>query len=98
MAVLVQPQYVYAYNNRGNLFLKKGDLTDAINDYNRSIAIDPNFGEAYMNRAVAYFQQGKLNESKSDIDRARQLGVVPNSEFVRNFKDALKGKNISMHP
>jgi tetratricopeptide (TPR) repeat protein len=98
MAVLVQPQYVYAYNNRGNLFLKKGDLAGAINDYNRSIAIDPSFGEAYMNRAVAYFQLGKLKESKADIDRARQMGVVPNSEFVRNFKDALKGKNISMHP
>ena len=98
MAVLVQPNYVYAYNNRGNLFLKNGDLTNAISDYNRSIAIDPNFGEAYMNRAVAYFQQGKLKESKADIDRARQLGMVPNSEFVRNFKDAIKGKNISMHP
>lgn len=97
-AIAVEPHYVYAYNNRGNLYLNQNELSKAIEDYNQAIAIDPQFGEAYMNRAVAYFHLGKLIESKADVDRARQTGLVPNSEFVRKLKAAMKDKNIRMRP
>ena len=62
-AITTDPNYVPAYNNRGNAYKNKGQYDKAIEDYNKSIAIDSKRVAAYYNLACAYSLQG--NQSKA---------------------------------
>ena len=47
------------YNNGGMFYAHKGDLTQAIADFNKAIELDPDYAEGYNNRGFAYDQQGR---------------------------------------
>jgi len=42
------------YYNRGNIYGKQGNLTQAISDYTKAIEINPKYTEAYYNRGNTY--------------------------------------------
>jgi|GEM_PF-802550 len=56
--------------NRGNARRDLGDLTGAISDYDRAIALDPQDVAAYNNRGNARRAQGDLTGAISDYDQA----------------------------
>jgi tetratricopeptide (TPR) repeat protein len=58
------------YYNRGNIYGKKGNLTQAISDYTKAIEINPIFTEAYYNRGNTYEKQGNLTQAISDYTKA----------------------------
>jgi tetratricopeptide (TPR) repeat protein len=62
-ALELMPGYVFAYNNRGNVYLAKRDYDRAIADYTEVIRINPQYAIAYNNRGLAYYY-------KKDYDRA----------------------------
>ena len=41
-----------AYNNRGIIYSKQGNFTQAMSDYNKAIEINPEFAQAYNNRGL----------------------------------------------
>ena len=49
-AIELKPDYVNAYDARGNVRSKKGDLDGALADYNKAIGLNPTNFNAYDNR------------------------------------------------
>src|SRR5262245_9581677 len=62
-----------AYLERGNEWMKKGDLERAIADYDLAIAFDARSAVAYYNRGLARQRKDDLAGTLSDFDRAIQL-------------------------
>ena len=56
-----------AYRVRGDAYLQKGDLDEAIADYTEAIRLDPNDAGAYRNRGVAYWVKGDLDKAEKAI-------------------------------
>jgi len=65
-----------AYNNRGNAYNESGNYLQAINDYDRAIAINPSLEEAYYNRGVSYRRLGNYRQAIEDYGRA--IAIKPN--------------------
>jgi len=62
--------------NRGTVKAKKGNLTEAIEDFTKTIEIKPNDLMAYNNRGSAYAQQGDYIQAISDFTKA--IGINSN--------------------
>ena len=70
MAVVIDPKYVVAYNNRGYAYAQKGHYDKAITDYTMAIEIDPEYSLAYNNRGFAYDNYRDYNRAIADYTRA----------------------------
>lgn len=68
-AIRLEPKYLRAYNNRGFVYSKLGELDKAVADLTEAIRLDPKYGEAYFNRATVYEQQHNLE--RAALDRAK---------------------------
>jgi len=62
--VAIAPDYVFAYDNRGEVWRLRGNSAKAIAEYNKAIKIDPKFLSAYYDRGQTY-------EAMKDLDKAR---------------------------
>ncbi len=58
-----EPGASAAYNNRGNLYLRSGQLDLAIEDYNRAIVLRPGSADAYTNLGAALFKKGLVDKA-----------------------------------
>src|SRR5262249_23878831 len=65
-AIQLDPRYVFAYNNRGNLYQNKGELDRAIADFSQAIEIQPNFAQALYARILAYQIKGEIDRAIAD--------------------------------
>ncbi len=66
--IKIDPDFAEAYNNRGVLYLKKGDKDKAENDFNE--AISKGYVEAYLNLGLLNCQRGEKDKAKNDFDAA----------------------------
>ena len=48
-AIRLKPDYALAFNNRGFVYAKKGQLDRAIQDYDEAIRLKPNDAMAFLN-------------------------------------------------
>ena len=62
-----------AYVYRGISAYDRGDLDQAIANYDQAIALDPQFAIAYNNRGNAYYYKGDLDQAIADCDQAIAL-------------------------
>lgn len=72
-AIKLQPDYAYAYINRGVERKKQGDLAGAIADYTEAIRLQPDDADAHNNRGVALDDQGDLAGALADYAEAIRL-------------------------
>jgi tetratricopeptide (TPR) repeat protein len=79
------PDFVYAYFNRGNLRCAQRDYRAAILDYNRAIERAPNFAEAYFNRGLTRLSQGDVNRGIADLSKAGELGIVNAYSIIKRM-------------
>jgi len=87
-AILLNPDFGEAYNNRGVARKDTGDLDGAIDDYNRSIQLRPDNARVYSNRCVARRAKGDLLGALEDGTRA--INLFPDSgEAYSNRAGAL---------
>ena len=61
------------YANRGIVRTRKGDLTGAVADLSKAIALKPNGPISYRARATAYRKQGKTDLANADDSKAAEL-------------------------
>src|SRR5579859_7524636 len=57
-------------NDRGLAYSNKGKYDQAIQDYDKAIALKPEIPEAFNNRGLAYEQKGDYDHAVQDYDRA----------------------------
>ncbi|SRR5258708_863814 len=60
-------------NDRGLAYSNKGKYDQAIQDFDKAIALKPEIPEAFNNRGLAYEQKGDYDHAVQDYDRAIQL-------------------------
>ena len=59
----------------GNALSAQGKLEEAIEAYNKALAIKPDYAEAYYNMGIALQDQGKLEEAIEAYNKA--LAIKP---------------------
>jgi len=72
-AIRLDPKYVPAYVNRGDIYKNKGEYDRAIADYGESIRLDPGHVPAYINRGLAYAAMHNNDKAMADYNQAIQL-------------------------
>jgi tetratricopeptide (TPR) repeat protein len=66
-AIRISPDYVYAYDNRGEIKRMRRDYDGAIQDFNKAIELDPDFLAAYLDRGTAFKEMGDRNTARADF-------------------------------
>ncbi len=87
-AILLQPEFFEALNNRGNVKFGLGDLPGAISDYARAIELQPDHANAFVGRGNVKSALGDLSGAISDYDRAIEL--QPNNAAAFNNRGNVK--------
>ena len=77
-----------AYYNSAISWYDKGNIYNAIADYNRAIKITPNDASAYVNRGAAWAKQGKIKLAIADYDRAIKID--------RDFEEAFFNRGLAL--
>ena len=67
------PDFVPAYQNRGNAWYARGNFGQAIADYDTAIRLDPNSPSAYVNRAAVRRDLGYVEGALQDYQKAIAL-------------------------
>jgi protein O-mannosyl-transferase len=76
-ALIINPQSVYAHEEKGVLLFHKGLVNEAIQEFKNSIALDPKRVSDYLNIGRVYLQTGKLDDAKAEYEII--LGLDPKS-------------------
>jgi class 3 adenylate cyclase/Tfp pilus assembly protein PilF len=70
------------FANRGDAFLKRGDIELALKDLDESLRLNPNAALANFNRGAAYFSKHDFEHAVTDLQRALALDPKhANSEY-----------------
>lgn len=85
IVIKLNPDFVYAYFNRGNLRCAQRDFRAAIQDYTEAIERDPEFAEAYFNRGLARLSQGDANHGIADLSKAGELGIINAYSIIKRM-------------
>lgn len=69
-AINLNPQYTYAYNNRGLAYSSLQQYEQAISDFDKAIAINPQLAEPYSNRGIVYENLQQYNLAIANFYKA----------------------------
>jgi tetratricopeptide (TPR) repeat protein len=75
--IAVNRQRATFATNTGNMFLQKGQITDAIERYQEAVNSDPSFAEAHAGLASALARQGRSAEAAEESKKAQALQLPP---------------------
>ena len=67
------PNFAQVYFNRGSHFQDKGNLAEALLNYNIAIRLNPRLAEAYVNRGKVRQLTGDLDGAIADYNQALKL-------------------------
>ncbi len=85
-ALNLNPDYVWALNNRGWIYYSvpnKRDINKALSDFNRAAIARPEYYWTYMNRAAVYEFLKKWQRAEEDYHWASDLRPKSNKVFER---------------
>ena len=80
-AIRVNPNYLPAYQARGNLLSSQGNQQGAIADYNQALRLQNTYAPAYIGRASAHSAMGNQEAAIDDYSRALKL----NNRYVQAY-------------
>ncbi len=87
-ALAKNPNCWVGHNNLGFLFLEKGQVDEALEQFQKVLEINPNYAEAYNNLGNALLQKGQLGKAIDQFQKA--LEINPNyAEAHSNLGNAL---------
>ncbi|MBD2775758.1 serine protease [Iningainema tapete] len=89
-AIRLNPQYTFAYNDRGISRIELGDYQRAIADFNSVLKINPNYALAYYNRGLT---RNKLGDKQGAIaDYTSALRINPNYTQAYNNRGDIRNE------
>ena len=68
-----EPEVSFAYYGRGLAYYEMGRTDQALEDYNKAIALDPYYSKAYATRGFVFDKLGHLEKAMADYDKAISL-------------------------
>jgi tetratricopeptide (TPR) repeat protein len=71
-----------AHINLGDAFILKGQVDDAVAQYQRALQINPDYPEALTNLGVALFRKGRVDDAVAQYQKA--LSIKPNFMQAHN--------------
>ncbi len=72
-AVVLSPEFAWAYNSRGDAYAALGDYDPAFEDFAQAKQLDPQWALPYCNTGNVLLQQGKYEEALAEYDKAVML-------------------------
>jgi tetratricopeptide (TPR) repeat protein len=72
-ALELRPTMGWAYQGRGTVLMKKGQMERAIKDFTKAIEQNPDLVWAYFNRGLAQLYLGNEAAAQSDFDTCLKL-------------------------
>lgn len=84
--IRLNPNFVYAYYNRAEIYNLEKDYRAAIVDYTKAIELEPQFAEAYFNRGIARLSIGETREGLDDLRKAGELGIVQSYSIIKRMQ------------
>jgi tetratricopeptide (TPR) repeat protein len=76
------PYVALAYGRRGEAYMRKGDLSHAIADFDQAVAIDGRQARLYVGRGLAYRDKGDLDHAIGDFSKAIELDSKFGEAFI----------------
>src|SRR5262249_49939205 len=84
-AIRINPNYVFAYNNRGFAQFAKGQYDGAIADYTEAIRLDQQRAISYRNRGIAHLYSGSRANALADLNAAARL--MPKDAYIAVWRE-----------
>ncbi|MCC8174377.1 MAG: tetratricopeptide repeat protein [Odoribacter sp.] len=81
----IDPSFVFAWFNIGNVYVKSEEIERAIEIYTRVIEMDRDIAEAYFNRGLLYIYVGRKAEANVDLSRAGEKGIVDAYNIIKRY-------------
>ena len=72
-AIRLKPDYADAFNNRGNVHNRKGNIEGALKDYNEAIRFKPDYSLTFYNRGNTRCDMGDNEGALRDFNEAIRL-------------------------
>jgi Flp pilus assembly protein TadD len=85
----IYPEDPHALASRGIAYYNRGNFNEALNDFNKSVAIDQDNESAYYHRGLVFLLKGNFKQAVSDFNRTLQLNPY-NNEAHQNRSLAYK--------
>jgi tetratricopeptide (TPR) repeat protein len=70
VAIGLDPNDLFAFNNRANAWRDKGDLDRALADYGAAIALDRDYAAAFINRGLVHERMKAFDLARADYKAA----------------------------
>lgn len=85
-SINLNPRLIFAWFNKGCIYLDENDLTSALQCFTNAIEINKDFGEAYYNRGLIYLKIGNKQKAFADLSKAGELGILPSYNLLKRMK------------
>lgn len=83
--IALDPDFVFAYFNRANMYFSQRDFRSALTDYNEAIKRNANFAEAYYNRGLTHLYLKEDKKGIEDLSKAGELGIVRAYSLIKKM-------------
>ncbi len=83
-AIQLNPEFAYAYSNRGFAKLNLGDMKGAYQDVKKSLLMNNKNSYAYKNLALIYLKDGKKSDACYNLKKAIEYG------YTEQYDDEVK--------
>jgi tetratricopeptide (TPR) repeat protein len=81
----MNPDFVFGYYNRGNIYCKSERYFQAVEEYNKAISIEPEFAEAYYNRGLVKILLNEVEGGAKDLSKAGELGIEDAYNVIKRY-------------
>jgi Flp pilus assembly protein TadD len=90
--IRLDPNNLYAFNERGSLYLQQQNFLSAVVDFRQTVQLDPNFAEGYYNQGWAQLRSGDPRAAAANFRKAAALFKSQGkTEKYKATKEQLKG-------
>lgn len=90
-AVFAEPKFAEAWNNLGNAYGMKSEYNNALNAFEKALAIDPVYGKALYGKAITLRNMGRLEEA---MTLANTILEIYDAAEVKRFKMELVAAGV----
>lgn len=81
----LDPEFHFAWYNRGYVKALDGDYWGAIRDFTKAIELDPEFAAAYYNKGLLLVYQNLKTVGCRDLSTAGELGIEESYPVMKRF-------------